>query len=104
MQNSVSHPLDISKHSHTKIILNDMAHKPWEVVTANILAIKNNTLLFIVDCYSTFPAIRKTDGLSANSLIRLVKIVYAECGFPKQTGLTQAKILYQTNCYNFTGK
>ena len=57
-----------------KIIPHEMLHKPWEVVGANIFTVKNNLLLCIVDYYSKFPVIKKTDGLSAGGLIRAVKI------------------------------
>ena len=54
------------------------------MVGANIFIIKSNTLLFIVDYYSIFPVVKKTDGLSAGNLIRAVKIVFAEFGLPKK--------------------
>ena len=49
-----------------------MPYKSWEVAGAVIFTIKNNTLLSIVDYYNKFPVVKKTDGLSADSLIRAV--------------------------------
>ena len=62
-----------------------MLHKPWEVVGAEIFTIKSNALLYIVDYYSKLPVIKKPNGLSADNLIRAVKIVIAEFGLPKET-------------------
>ena len=51
--------------------------KPCEVVGTNVSIFKNNTLLYIVDYCSKFPIIKQTDSLSADSLVRVVKIVFA---------------------------
>ena len=67
-----------------KIIPYEMPHKPWDMVGANIFTIKNNTLLCIVDYHSKFPVVMKTDSLSGDNLIRMVKIVFAEFGLPKK--------------------
>ena len=61
-----------------------MLHKPWEVVGADIFTVKNITLLYIIDYYSKFPVIKKTDSLLAANLFRVVKIVFAEFGLPKK--------------------
>ena len=37
----------------------EMPHKPWEVFDANIFAVKNNTLLCIIDYYSKFPVVKR---------------------------------------------
>ena len=56
-----------------------MLHKPWEVVGAYIL-----TLLCIVDYFTKFPFVKKTSDLSAESLIKSVKIVFEEVGLPEK--------------------
>ena len=56
---------------------------PYEVVGANKFTVKNNTLLYTVDYYCT-SLIKTTDGLSADSLIRAVKIVFEKFGLPKK--------------------
>ena len=61
-----------------------MPYKPWEMVGPDILSIKNNKLLCIVDYYSKFPVGKKTDGLLVYNLIRVAKIVFAEFGLPKK--------------------
>ena len=38
----------------------------------------------MVDYYSMFPVMKKTDGLSADDLVRLIKIVLAEFGLLKK--------------------
>ena len=63
---------------HEKTIPYDLPCKPWQVVGADIFSLNNNTLLCVVDYYSTFPIMRKADRLSADDLIRAVKIVIAE--------------------------
>ena len=61
-----------------------MSYKAWDVVGANIFTIKNNTLLCIANYYSKFQVTEKTDGFSAENLIRAIKIVFAEFGLPKK--------------------
>ena len=46
-----------------------MPHKPWEVDGTDIFTIKKNALLCIVDYYSKFPVVKKTDGHLADNLI-----------------------------------
>ena len=35
-----------------------------------------------MDYYSKFPVVKKTDGLSAHSLVRVVMILFVEFGIP----------------------
>ena len=49
-----------------------------------IFSIKNNTLLCIAYYYSKFPVVKKTDDLSADNLIRVAKIVFAEFRLSKK--------------------
>ena len=64
---------------HEKIIPYKMLHIPWEVIHY-----KNNTLLCIVDYYSKFPVVKKTNGLSADNMFGVVKILFAKFGLPKK--------------------
>ena len=50
----------------------------------NVFTIEKNTLLCNVDYYGKLPVMKKTDSLSADSLIRVVKIVFAKFELPKQ--------------------
>ena len=59
-----------------------MSHKPSDVVGANIFTVKENKLFCIVNYCSKFPVIKKMDGLSADSLIKAVMIVFADFGLP----------------------
>ena len=54
------------------------------MVCSDIFTIENNTLLHIVDYYSKFPVVKKTNGLLAENMIKVVKIVFAEFGLPKK--------------------
>ena len=58
--------------------------KQWEVVSTDICMINNENLLCIVDYYNEFPVMKKVEILSAEDLIQLVKIVFAELGLPKK--------------------
>ena len=55
-----------------KIIPCEISHKLWQMDGVNIYTVENNTLLCIADDYSKFPIVKKTDGPSADSLIRAV--------------------------------
>ena len=61
---------------HEKIIPFGMPDKLWEVVCADISTFNNNALLCIEDLFCC--------DLSADNLIRIVKIVFAEFGLPKK--------------------
>ena len=54
------------------------------MVGANIVTVKNIALLCIVDYYNKFLVVKKTCGLSADSLIQAVKIVFVYFGLPKK--------------------
>ena len=54
------------------------------MVDVDIFTIKDNTLFSIINNYDKLSVVKKTDGLSADSLIRVVKIVFAEFGLPKE--------------------
>ena len=77
---------------HEKIIPSQMPYKHCEVIGADIFTNKSNALLFIVNYYSKFPVIKKTDGLYDDSLIREVKIVFAEFGLPKKKNKMKTQI------------
>ena len=68
-------------------------YKPWEVVGSDISSIDNNTLLCIVDYYSTFPVVKKTDGLSADAQIGVAKIVFTEY-WPSRKIVSDAGIIF----------
>ena len=53
-----------------------------EVVSADVFHFKNKHYLCIVDDNSKFPVIKRLEGLSADNLINMVKIIFAEYGIP----------------------
>ena len=55
-----------------------------EVVGADRFTIKNNKLLCIVNYYNKLFVTRRTDGVSADSLLRMVKSVLAEVRVQKK--------------------
>ena len=56
--------------THEQMIPYLMPCRSWEVGGVDIPSINKDTLLCIVDRYSNFPIVKKSDGLSANDLIR----------------------------------
>ena len=67
-----------------KIIHHDIPAKPWEIVGADMFMLHNKNYLCIVYYHSRFPVIKKTEDLSADSLILTCKIIFVEFGLPKQ--------------------
>ena len=61
-----------------KIIHYDILAKPWEVIGADMVTLNNKLYLCILDYHSKFPIIKKTEDLSADSLILLCKVIFAE--------------------------
>ena len=67
-----------------KIIHHDIATRPWDVVGADTFHINNKNYLCIIDYHSKFPVVKKTKGLSADSLIAAFKVVFSEYRIPKK--------------------
>ena len=65
-----------------KIIHHDIPLRPWEVIGADVFHFNIKNYLCIVDYNSKFLVIKRLEGLSAESLIRTVKIIFAEYGKP----------------------
>ena len=64
-------------------IVHDIPVRLWDVVSADIFMLDNKYYLCIVDNHSKFPTIKQTKDLSADSLILVCKIIYAEYCIPK---------------------
>ena len=72
------HVLNFSKHSlRKKIIDHDIPIRPWDVIGADMFQLNNKNYLCIVDYHSKFQAVKKTEGLSADSLISAFKVVFS---------------------------
>ena len=65
-----------------KTIHNDIPMRPWGVIGADVFQLNNKNYLCIVNYHSTFPVIKWMDGLSAESLITAVKIIFTEYVIP----------------------
>ena len=65
-----------------KMIYHDKSLRPWEVPGADIFHFNNKNYLCIVDYNSKFPMVKRIEGLSAESLITTIKVIFAECGIP----------------------
>ena len=76
-----------------KNIHHDSPVRQWNIIGADMFTLNNKHYLCIVDYKSKFPIIKKTEDLSADSLILMCKVIFAECRLPK-------KIMSDT-CSNF---
>ena len=56
--------------------------RPWEVLGVDIFYLNNKNYLCIIDYHSKFPVIKRMEGLSAESLIATVKVIFVEYGIP----------------------
>ena len=67
-----------------KIIHQDIPVRLWDIVGADMFNINNNNYLCMIDYHSKFPIIKKTKGLSADSLILACKTIFSEYRIPKR--------------------
>ena len=65
------------------IIYHDIPLRPWEVLGTDIFHFNNKNYLCIVDYHSKF-LIKRLEGLSAESLITMTKVIFAEYGIPQK--------------------
>ena len=80
------------KQPKDKIILHHILAKPWQIVGVDMFTLKINTTftfylqyyLCIVDYHSKFPVIKKSEDLSADSLILTCKVIFTEYWLPKK--------------------
>ena len=63
-------------------IHHDIPMRPRNVIGADMFQLNNKNYLCIVDYHSMFSVIKRMEGLSAESLIAAVKIIFAEYGIP----------------------
>ena len=63
-----------------KKIHHDTPLRPWEVLGVDVFHFNNKNYLCIVDYHSKFPMAKRLEGLSAESLIATIKIIFAKCG------------------------
>ena len=78
--------------------------RPWEVVGADGLMINSKTLLCTVDYHIEFPIVKKVKSLSADNLVEMTKLIFAEYGHPKTLFQMQVQTLHQRNSKNFVGR
>ena len=67
-----------------KIIHHNIPLKPWEEVRADIFHFNSKNYVCIVDYNNKFPVIKRLEGLSVESLINTVKIIFTEYGIPQK--------------------
>ena len=78
--------------------------RPREVVNTDVFIINNKTLLWIVDYHSKLPIVKTVNSLSADILLQMNKLIFAEYGLPKKIIPDAGKNLH-LRCSNiFVGK
>ena len=65
-----------------KTIHHDIPMRPWDVVGAHMFQLNNKNYICIVEYHSKFPLTKRMEGLSSESLIAAVKIIFVEYGIP----------------------
>ena len=65
-----------------KNIHHDISMRPWDVTGTDMFQLNNRIYICIVDYHSKFPVVQRMDGLSADSLIAAVKVIFVEYGIP----------------------
>ena len=70
--------------SKEQIIHHEIPGKSLEVVGADMFTLHNKNYLCILNYHSTFPVIKKTEDLLADSLILACKIIFSEYGPPRK--------------------
>ena len=66
------------------MIHHDIPVRPWDIIGTDMFTLNNKHDLYIVDYHNKFPIIKKTEDLSADSLILMCKITFAEYRLPKK--------------------
>ena len=66
------------------MIHHDIPIRQWNIIGADMFTLNNKQYLCIVDYHSKFLIIKKTEDLSADSLILTCKIICAEYGILKK--------------------
>ena len=78
------------KTTHHDILL-----RPWEALGVDVFQLSNKNYLCIIDYHSKFPVMKRMEGLSAESLIATVKIIFAEYGIPHRLSQMLVAISFQ---------
>ena len=85
-----------------KIIPHEVRNKPWETVAADILTLNNSHIFCIVDHHNQIPIVKRTEGQSAELLIRFCKTVFSEYGLPNkiisESGTDFISDIFKTLC------
>ena len=58
--------------------------RPWDVIGADMFQLNDKNYLCVIDNHNKFLIVKKTEGLSADSLISAFKVVFSEYGIPKR--------------------
>ena len=87
-----------------KIVHHDIPIRLWDVISADIFTLDNKQYLCIVDYHRKFPIVKNTKDLSADSLILVCKIIFADFCVPKKimsdSGSSFISDKFKTFCRN----
>ena len=84
-----------------KIIHHDIPVRLWDVIGADMFALDNEQYLCIVDYHGKCPFVKKTNDLSADSLILACKIIFAEYGMSKKIMSDSGSNFISDKCKTF---
>ena len=85
-----------------EIIHHEIPLRPWEVLGADVFHFNNKNYLCIVDYQSKFPVVEQLEGLSAESLIATIKVIFTEYGIHHKlisdAGMNFVSVKFQKFC------
>ena len=67
-----------------KVIHHDILVRPWDVIRADMFTLNNKHYLCIVDYHGKLLIIKRTADPSADSLILMCKLIFADYSIPKK--------------------
>ena len=67
-----------------KIIHHNIPLRPWKVIGTDVFYFNNKNYLCIIDYNSKFPVAKRLEGLSVESLVKTINIIFAKYGIPQK--------------------
>ena len=65
------------------MIPSEVAPRPWHTVSANLFKVNNFWYIVITDYYSKFPFVKKSNNLTATTVVNVVRSIFSEQGIPE---------------------
>ena len=71
-----------NEHGKEPLAQHDFAARPWSKIVADLCQLEGRTLLVISDCYSNFIEVARVTAITARSIMKELKAVFARFGIP----------------------